>query len=76
MKIITTVTDCLHLFAHPVEEPGLRGAAVASHCLGPNDGAGDRGASTTLHCQKAAHPGCNGCQEEKTTELLSILHLV
>lgn len=55
----------------PAEELGLWGAADAPQCLGSHDGAGDRGAQAALHCQKTAHSGCHGCQEETTAELLN-----
>lgn len=69
------VVVCLCLCRCPVEEPRLWGAPDAPECLGSHDGAWDWGAPTALHRQEAAHPGCNGCQEEKTTELLSVSSL-
>lgn len=68
VSFLSDLCVCNPVFS--VEEPGLWGAAVASHRLGSHDGAGDRRTPAALHCQEATHPGCNGCQKAKTTELL------
>lgn len=73
-RTICTDFDFVFLFVccHSAEKPGLRGAADAPQCLGSHDGERDWGAQAALHCQKTAHSGCHGCQEETTTELLNV----
>ena len=60
-------------FLYLVKKSKFRRTTDAVKSTGPHDGTRNRRASSKIHCKKAAHSGCNGCEEKKTAKLLSLI---